>query len=103
MDADTMIKALLELLGLLAVAAGGIKAIVYFASPFRTQRAVLESHSRQLAEHTKLIGEQQKAIEELTEMTKDSLKIQISLLNHMRDGNGYEDMKKLRTELQERL
>ena len=103
MDIETMAKALLELLGLLAVVAGGIKAIVYFASPFKAQRTALESHSRQLAEHSKLIDEQQKAIEELTEMTKDSLKIQISLLNHMIDGNGYEEMKKLRTELQERL
>lgn len=102
-DINIVVKVLLECIGVVAIVAGGVKAITYFLSPFRKMSKRIDEHEQWLKEDKKAIEQQTKAIADLTDLTKDILKIQISMLNHMIDGNGYEEMKKLRTELQEKL
>ena len=102
-DINIVVKVLLECIGVVACVAGGVKAITYFASPFRRMSRQINEHGQWLGNDKRRLDEQTKAIEELTELTKDILKIQISMLNHMIDGNGYDEMKELRSELQEKL
>lgn len=95
-DVNQMVAVILEILGVLAVTMAGVKAITYFLHPFREIQKKVE-------EHEVWLKQDKDAIEELTDLTRDSVKIQLSLLNHMIDGNGYEEMKKLRVELQNKL
>jgi hypothetical protein len=63
----------------------------------------LDEHASILAEHSEFLSGDKDAIQEIQELTKDSLKIQLSILNHMIDGNGVDAMKTLRNELQNKL
>lgn len=94
---------LLVIFGICAAVAAGIKGIAYILGPYKQIKEQLDEHSTVLAEHSDYLSSDKDAIKEIQELTKDSLKIQLSILNHMIDGNGVESMKKLRNEIQDKL
>jgi len=94
---------LLVVFGVCAAVAAGIKGIAYILGPYRQIKEQLDEHAATLAEHSEYLSLDKDAIQEIQELTKDSLKIQLSILNHMIDGNGVDAMKTLRNELQDKL
>lgn len=94
---------LLVIFGVCAAVAAGIKGIAYILGPYKKIKEQLDEHANILAEHSEYLSGDKDAIQEIQELTKDSLKIQLSILNHMIDGNGVDGMKELRNELQDRL
>lgn len=101
--ATDMIQVALEILGALVVIAGGIKAISYFISPFRTVKKQVDEHETKIVKANKHLSQDKEAIEELRELVKDSIKLSLALVNHEIDGNDIEHMKQLRKEIQEKL
>ena len=95
-DVNGMLSAVLELFGVIAIIAAGIKGLMYLFDPMSSTRKKVE-------EHSKFLADDREAIETLTELTKDILKIQLSMLNHAIDGDGVDNMKMLREELQDKL
>ena len=95
-DFNEIWRVLLEIFGVIAIVVTGIKGINYLLNPFSSVRKAVDKHEEFLLQD-------KKAIDDLTDLTKDILKIQLSMLNHAIDGNGIENMKKLREELQDKL
>lgn len=95
-DVNEILRVLLEVFGVIAIIATGIKGLLYLVDPVSSTRKKVE-------EHDKFLADDKAAIENLTELTKDILKIQLSMLNHAIDGNGVDNMKMLREELQDKL
>ena len=94
---------LLVIFGVCAAVAAGIKGIAYILGPYKQIKEQLDEHAATLAEHSEYLSGDKDTIKEIQELTKDSLKIQLSILNHMIDGNGAEAMKALRNEIQDKL
>lgn len=94
---------ILETLGVIAVIAAGAKAISYFLSPFRTLKEKVDEHEAKLEQAESYLSKDKEAIEELRELVKDSIKLNLALVNHEIDGNDIEYMKELRKEIQAKL
>ena len=103
MDATQLAVDVLAILGVIAAVAAGIRGLVYLSTPYRTIRDRMEEHDQTLKEYEGYFKRDKEAIDKLTDLTKDSLKIQLSILNHTIDGNGIVAMQKIRDELQEKL
>lgn len=97
------IQALLEFLGALTVLASGVKAIAYFLSPYKDTKKKIDEHEKRLNEHDRYFKNDKEQLELLTAITKESLKLQLSMANHTIDGNGIEKMKEVRQEIQNKI
>lgn len=103
MDATQLAVDVLAILGVIAAVAAGVRGLVYLSTPYRAIRDRMEEHDQTLKEYEEYFKRDKEAIDKLTELTRDSLKIQLSILNHTIDGNGIVAMQKIRDELQEKL
>lgn len=103
MDPSIIAIDMMAILGVIAAMAAGIKGLVYLLTPYRTIKDKVDKHDRIIKEYETYFKQDKDAIDELKELTRDSLKIQLSILNHTIDGNGISGMQKIRDELQEKL
>lgn len=103
MNLENNIAALLEIFGILVAVAAGIRAIIYFLTPYKTMRNDIATLKVRMDEHDKFLKKDKEIIEELTELVRDSVKLQLALVNHEIDGNDIAYMKELRKEIHDKL
>lgn len=103
MDPTQIAVDMMAVLGVIAAIAAGVRGLVYLSTPYRTLREKMDEHDQTLKEYETYFKQDKEAIDDLTELTRDSIKIQLSILNHTIDGNGILAMQKIRDELQEKL
>lgn len=96
-------ETIMAFFGGIAVIAGGVKVIVNMFSPFKKLCGRMDKCENRLDEHDRYFTNDKQAIEKVTDMAKDNIRVNIALLNHMVDGNGVEEMKKLRKEIQDKI
>lgn len=94
---------ILEIFGLVAIVAAGVKGILYLMTPYRETRQKIEEHEKRLGEHDQYLKSDKEKLESLTKLSKDSLKLQLALINHTIDGNGIEKMKQVREDIQNEI
>lgn len=94
-----IINGLLELFGLVAVAATGIRGIMYLLTPYRETKKKIDEHEKRLDEHDQYLKNDKEKLDSLTKLSRDSLKLQLAVVNHAIDGNGIENMKKVREDI----
>lgn len=97
------VQLILEFFGALALIASGIKAILYFLAPYRETKQKIEEHEQRLNEHDKYFKNDKERLDVLADLTKESLKLQLSMADHAIDGNGIDGMKKVRKEIQDKI
>lgn len=98
-----IISVILELFGLVAIVAAGVKGIIYLLTPYRQTKQKIEEHEQRLNEHEQFLKNDKEKLDSLTRLSKDSLRLQIALVNHAIDGNGIETMKKVREDIQNEI
>lgn len=98
-----IISVILELFGLVAIVAAGVKGIIYLLTPYRQTKQKIEEHEKRLDEHEQFLKNDKEKLDSLTRLSKDSLRLQIALVNHAIDGNGIETMKKVREDIQNEI
>lgn len=98
-----MVSTALEIFGLVAIVAAGVKGILYLMTPYRETRQKIEEHEKRLDEHDQYLKSDKEKLESLTKLSKDSLKLQLALINHTIDGNGIEKMKQVREDIQNEI
>ena len=103
MDPAQIAIDMMAVLGVIAAIAAGVRGLVYLSTPYRAIRDKMDEHDQTLKEYETYFKQDKEAIDALTELTRDSIKIQLSILNHTIDGNGIVAMQKIRDELQEKL
>jgi uncharacterized membrane protein (DUF106 family) len=103
MESYFTIDNLLKALGVFTVMAAGIKAIIYLLTPVTSTKKKLDEHEQKLKDHEEYLENDKESIENLTEMSKDIMRLQLSLLNHAIDGNGIEKIKELRDDIQQKI
>lgn len=94
---------ILEIFGLVAIVAAGVKGILYLMTPYRETRQKIEEHEQRLDEHEQYLKNDKEKLESLAKLSKDSLKLQLALINHTIDGNGIEKMKQVREDIQNEI
>ncbi len=94
---------LLAFFGALSVIAGGVKVVLQLFTPFKEIRAELSEHKIRLDKHDEFLHNDKGAIAELQAMSRDNALVNLAMLNHWIDGNGTDEMKKLREDIQARL
>ena len=94
---------ILEIFGLVAIVAAGVKGILYLMTPYRETRQKIEEHGQRLDEHEQYLKNDKEKLESLAKLSKDSLKLQLALINHTIDGNGIEKMKQVRDDIQNEI
>lgn len=97
-------------LGAIAAVAAGIKGVVYLLSPYSSFKTKLQEISGKLDKHDQFLDNDKRKIEKLEkgidtveDMIHDCLKLNIVMLDHQIDGNGIESMKRLRSEIRDKL
>ena len=103
MDAYLSIDNILKVLGMFTIFAAGIKAIIYLLSPVTGTKKKLDEHEKKLKDHEEYLKNDKDNIDKLTDLMKDIMRLQLSLLNHAIDGNGIEKMKELRDDIQKKI
>ena len=98
-----IINIILELFGLVAIVAAGIRGILYLLTPYRETKQKIEEHEKRLDEHDKYLKNDKEKLESLTKLSRDSLKLQLAVVNHTIDGNGIEKMKRVREDIQNEI
>lgn len=98
-----IISVILELFGLVAIVAAGVKGIIYLLTPYRQTKQKIEEHEKRLDEHEQYLKNDKEKLEALTQLSKDSLRLQLAMVNHAIDGNGIETMKRVREEIQNEI
>lgn len=94
---------LLAFFGALSVIAGGVKVIIQMFSPFKSLRDRVAKVESRVDKHDELLHNDKGAIDDLKQMSRDNLRVNITLLNHFIEGNGIDKMKTLRDDLQNKL
>lgn len=102
-DVNTSLTAILEAFAIIVAFAAGIKALLYFFTPFKKIRQDIEELKDKVNEHDGFLKNDKESIEELTDLVRDSVKLQLALVNHEIDGNDVEYMKELRKEIHDKL
>ncbi len=102
-DIQVTFSTILAFFGALTVIAGGVRVIVQAFSPFKKLTERIETCEERLGQHDMYLGNDKKAIEEIRNMARENLRVNLALLNHFIDGNGVERMKELREEIQDRI
>lgn len=97
-------------LGAIAALAAGVKGIVYLLSPYSSFKGKLnelmkktEKHDEFLDNDKRKLEKLEKCIYDLEDMVHDCLKLIVVMLDHQIDGNGIESMKRLRSEIRDKL
>ena len=93
---------ILAFFGALAVIAGGVKIIIQMFSPFKVLRDRVEKCETRLDKHDEFLHKDKTALNELKNLSKENMRVNIALLNHFIEGNGIDKMKVLRDDLQEK-
>lgn len=102
-SASEIVQMILEAFGVIAIVAAGIKAVAYLASPYSKTKKKLEEHEKMIEAHKEFLENDKRKLDDLTVLVSDSLKLQLSLVNHAIDGNGIETMKEIRKEIHDKL
>ena len=97
-------------LGAIAAVAAGVKGIVYLLSPYSSFKGTLNEVLKRLDKHDQFLDNDkhkleklEKGIDTVEDMIHDCLKLNIVMLDHQIDGNGIESMKRLRSEIRDKL
>lgn len=102
-DIQVTFSTILSILGAAAVIASGVRAIMQAFSPFKKLTERIDTCEERLGQHDMYLGNDKKAIEEIRNMARENLRVNLALLNHFIDGNGVQKMKELREEIQDRI
>lgn len=97
-------------LGAIAAISAGVKGIVYLLSPYSSIKTKMNEMSKKMAIYDQYLDNDKKRLEklekgifDLEDMIHDCLKLNIVMLDHQIDGNGIESMKRLRSEIRDKL
>lgn len=97
-------------IGAVAALAAGIKGVVYLLSPYSSFKGKLQEIAMKMEKHDEFLDNDkrkleklEKGIDDLGDMIHDCLKLEIVMLDHQIDGNGIESMKRLRSEIRDKL
>jgi len=83
---------------------GNAGAVIYkWIRPAITVKQTVEELERRTANDYEALKEMKKAIERSDQVNQLHLNVMLKMLNHMIDGNGKEDMKKTRDDIQDML
>lgn len=100
----------LALCGAIVLIGNTVKTLIPLFTPYKKlekeqgeQNKRLDKHDQFFANDQAAIAELQKANTELKQVIRDNSRVNLAILNHFIDGNGKEEMKALRNDVQERL
>ena len=100
-------RVVLYICGCVGIVAGAVAVIVAVVNKVKKPTKILNERVDTLEDHIKdidkLLENDKKAIEQLTDKVNDLLKIELAHLDHQIDGNGIEKMKEIRKELQGKM
>jgi disulfide oxidoreductase YuzD len=93
----------LKFCGIIGIIATAAKGIVYFLTPYRETKKKIDEHEKRLNDHDTYLKNDKEKLESLTKLSKDSLRLQLAVVNHAIDGNGIERLRQVREDIQDEL
>lgn len=109
-DIQIFVMVFLSVCGGIVLIGNAIKTLIPLFTPYKKlekeqgeQNKRLDKHDQFFANDQAAIAELQKANTELKQVIRDNSRVNLAILNHFIDGNGKEEMKALREDVQNRL
>lgn len=109
-DVQVFIMVFLAVCGGIVLIGNAVKTLIPLFTPYKKIEKEQGEHKQRLDKHDQFFANDQasikelnEGIEELKQAIRDNSRVNLAILNHFIDGNGKEEMKALRNEVQNRL